>query len=190
MLLKKRIQPVSVPVCLPDNTTSSQAVFPDDFLSDNTQFLLLYFYPGDFTTICTTELLAFHDKLDAFTDLGVCVVGCSTNGPEVHAAWKTTPKSAGGLGTQINHCLISDVNRSLSRSFDVLIANRNVATRGWFILDKDGVIVYESRHDTKVARDVSEIISTVKDIRKICADIPKGPRNYSTDSSQMSPQLI
>ena len=187
MLLKTRIHPVTVPMCLPDNTTGSEAVFPDDFFSDNSQFLLLYFYPGDFTTICTTELLAFHNSQDAFLELGVSIVGCSTNGPEVHAAWKTTPKSSGGLGTMINHCLISDLDRQLSRFFDVLIPSRNVATRGWFILDRDGQILYECRSDTKIARDVSHILSTVADIRKACAEIPKRPRNYSTDSSQMSP---
>ena len=190
MLLKTRIHPVSVPVCLPDNTTGSEATFPGDFFADGSQFLLVYFYPGDFTTICTTELIAFHEKLDAFADLDVSVVGCSTNGPEVHAAWKRTPKEAGGLGTQINHCLISDPDRHLARIFDVLIPSRNVATRGLFILDRNGEILFESRHDTKIARDISQILSTVADVRKIFADIPKRPRNYSTDSSQMSPQLI
>ena len=190
MLLKTRIQPVSVPVCLPDNTTGSNASFPGDFLPDDSQFLLLYFYPGDFTTICTTELIAFHEKNDAFNQLGVSVVGCSTNGPEVHAAWKNTPKSSGGLGTPINHCLISDVDRNLCRQFDVLIPSRNVATRGWFILDRDGEILFESRNDTKIARDVSQILSTVADMCKMFANIPKRPRHYSADSSHMSPQLV
>ena len=105
MLLKSRISPVNVSPCLPDNTTGSRAIFPDDFFAAESQLLLVYFYPGDFTTICTTELIAFHDRLDEFTALGITIVGCSTNGPEVHAAWKRTPKSSGGLGTDINHCL-------------------------------------------------------------------------------------
>jgi alkyl hydroperoxide reductase subunit AhpC len=183
MLLKTPINPVTVSACLPDNTTVSNVIFPDMFFSDNTDFVLLYFYPGDFTTICTTELIAFHDKLEAFNDLGVGLVGCSTNGPEVHAAWKNTPKSAGGLGTALNHCLISDVDRELSRVFDVLIPNRNVATRGWFLLDRNREVLLECRHDTKIARDVPQILATVADMRKVCSEIPKRNRTYSTDRS-------
>lgn len=183
MLLKTLINTVKVSACHADNKTVSDIVFPDMFISANSQFLLLYFYPGDFTTICTTELLAFHDKLQAFNELGVTVVGCSTNGPEVHAAWKRLPKWAGGLGTAINHSLISDVDRELCRVFDVLLPTRNVATRGWFLLDRNREVLFESRNDTKTARDVSQILATVADIRRVCSEIPKRNLTYSKDRS-------
>jgi alkyl hydroperoxide reductase subunit AhpC len=177
MLLKTTIDATPVSVCFSDYAIGEDIMFPSDFFhstgtmdtSDSTddELLLIYFYPGDFTTICVTELLAFHNRHGDFEHLNTRLVACSVNGPEVHAAWKRTPKANGGLGTAINHPIISDMNRVLSKQFDVLIPSRNQSTRGWFLLDRAGKILLESRTDTKTARDVSQILATVADVRRV-----------------------
>jgi len=180
MLLKSFVEDQQVSVCFPDNSISETRSFPTDFFNstneDTNGLILLYFYLGDFTSICSMELLAFHRRYADFESLNCHVVACSVNGAEVHAAWKNTPKSKGGLGIQINHPVIADTNRSLCRAFDVLLPNRNVATRGWFLIHQSGEILIESRTDTKTARDVSQIFSMVSDVCKVLST----NRVYST----------
>ena len=152
---------------MPDGSVDT-VHFPTTFFEDPAiEFLVLYFYPGDFTSICATELLAFHDQLAAFHELGCGIVACSVNSAYVHGAWKRTPKQAGGLGTDINHPMLADVNQDLSVLFDVLIPKRNAATRGMFILNRNGQVIVEMRSDTKTARNVHEVLRVVQEIRKI-----------------------
>lgn len=160
----------NVSVCFTDQSTGI-VDFPSFFtrVDESDRLTLLYFYPGDYTSICATEVLAFHAAHAEFEKRGVTVVGCSVNGPEVHAAWQRTPKINGGLGTCINHCVLSDIARELAKYFDVLIPTRNVATRATFILDKSGRVLYETRSDTKTARDVRNVLHVVDDIRRNAA---------------------
>lgn len=167
MLIGTVIQDTQTEASYADGSVS-RLIFPSEcFQSPDCQLLVLYFYPGDFTSICATEALAFDDKFSEFLELGATIVGCSINGPYTHNAWKNRPKTAGGLGTQLKHPIIADVNGELCRAFDVLIPKRHVATRGLFILDRTGTVLFESRHDTKTARNVSEIVEIVRDIERL-----------------------
>ena len=146
-------------------------LFPTEYFG-HSELLVLYFFPGDFTSICATEVLAFHEQLDKFNQLAATPVGCSINNPYVHNAWKITPKTSGGLGTNVNHELLSDIAGHLAQKFDVLIPGRRVATRGLFVINREGKILYESRSDTKTARDVSAVLDLVGEIRKMTSLLP------------------
>jgi len=151
--------------------------FPSEFFeNDLAEFMVLYFYPGDFTSICATEVLAFNTEESIFRELGAVVVGCSVNNPYSHNAWKRRPKEEGGLGTNVSHSLIADISSHLSKEFDVLLPNRNVATRGLFIMDRSGKILYESRSDTKTARNINEVINIVCELRKLSSRPEKRER--------------
>lgn len=167
MLIGHPVRDIPIEASFGDDTVSRVSFPSDCFLSPDCELLIIYFYPGDFTSICATEVLAFDEKLPEFFELGASIVGCSINGPYAHNAWKNRPKTAGGLGTHIKHPILADVNGELSRIFDVLIPKRHVASRGLFILDRTGTVLFESRHDTKTARNVSQIVEIVRDIRKL-----------------------
>jgi peroxiredoxin (alkyl hydroperoxide reductase subunit C) len=124
-------------------------------------------------------MLAFHQVQKVLSDLGVGLVGCSTNGPETHQAWQQTPKERGGLGTVLSYPVLSDVSRELSQRFDVLIRGRNVATRGLFVIDRDYRIVYEQRSDTRTARDTSHLIGLIREIRRVTKTLLKRDRSSS-----------
>jgi alkyl hydroperoxide reductase subunit AhpC len=79
------------------------------------KYLVLFFYPLDFTFVCPTEIIAFSDRAEEFRKLGCELVGVSIDSQFVHAAWTKTPQKLGGLGN-INIPLIADVNKSLSES--------------------------------------------------------------------------
>ena len=163
MILNTLTPPITVEACFPDNSIGS-ITFPNDLYDTKTRYVVIYFYPGDFTSICATEVLAFHAAMSRFGELGVKLVACSTNGAETHAAWKTTPKLNGGLGTAVNHTMLSDTCRALSTFFDVLIPGRNIATRGLFIIGKDGRILLESRQDTKTPRCVETVEQWIRNL--------------------------
>ena len=173
MLLNTVIDSITTTGCFPDNSIR-EIEFPSHFLEyKDAEFVLIYFYPGDFTSICATELLAFEQMDAEFTELGTIVVGCSVNGAEVHAAWKTTPKTDKGLGTMINHIPLADIDRQISKRFDVLIKDRNLATRGFFVLDKHAKVLVEHRSDTKTARDIMSILAILRDLKKINKDMKR-----------------
>lgn len=121
------------------------------------KYLALYFYPADFTFVCATEAIDFHKLHDEFAKRNCAVVGCSTDTAHTHRAWKATEKSNGGLGTAINHPLLADVTKSISRDYGVLLDN-GLACRGVFIIDRQGNVRAEMKNDLSLGRNVHEVL--------------------------------
>jgi len=101
------------------------------------KYVLLFFYPLDFTFVCPTEIIAFSDRVKEFNDLGVEVVGVSIDSKFSHLAWRNLPRSEGGIGA-VNYTLVADIKKQISRDYDVLLDDA-VALRGLFLIDKAGV---------------------------------------------------
>jgi alkyl hydroperoxide reductase subunit AhpC len=97
------------------------------------KWVLLFFYPKDFTFVCPTEIIAFSDAAAAFAEKNCAVIGASTDSAEVHLAWINTPRKKGGLG-QMKIPLIADVTRRISKAYGVLGAG-NFPYRGIFLMD-------------------------------------------------------
>jgi alkyl hydroperoxide reductase subunit AhpC len=121
------------------------------------KYVVLFFYPLDFTFVCPTEIIAFSDAAADFQKRGAQVLGVSVDSKYTHLAWIQTPRKAGGLGG-INYPLISDLNKSVSRTYGVLLENEGVALRGLFLIDKEGVLRHAVVNDLPIGRSVPEAV--------------------------------
>lgn len=143
---------------------TATAVFGQDFkdikLSDfRGKYTLLFFYPLDFTFVCPTELHAFQEKLSEFKERNVEVLGCSIDSHFSHHAWLNTPKGKGGI-EGVEYGLVSDIGGNIARDFDVL-SEGNVAYRGLFLIDKEGVVRHQVVNDLPLGRSVDEALRVV-----------------------------
>lgn len=123
-------------------------------------YLLLFFYPLDFTFVCPTELHAFQERLQEFLDRDVEVVGCSVDSCFSHLAWLNTPQSKGGI-QGISYPLLSDLNKSLARAYNVLNEEEGIAYRGLFLIDKKRIVRHQIVNDLPLGRSVDEAIRMV-----------------------------
>lgn len=125
------------------------------------KWLVLFFYPNDFTFVCPTEIIALNDRLQEFHDLDAEVLGVSTDSVHSHRAWINTPKSENGLGG-LDYPLAADFTKTVSRSFDVLVEEEGIALRGLFIIDPDGMVSYQVVHDKNTGRSVDETLRVLE----------------------------
>ncbi|RMH05257.1 MAG: peroxiredoxin [Planctomycetota bacterium] len=135
--------------------------FKDDFkLSDfRGKYVVLFFYPLDFTFVCPSELIAFDHRLAEFEKRNVQVIGCSIDSHFTHLAWRNTPVNEGGIGP-VKYPLVADLTKNIARDYDVLI-NEAVALRGSFLIDKDGVVRHQVVNDLPLGRNIDEMLRMV-----------------------------
>ena len=135
--------------------------------------VIFFFYPKDFTYVCPTEILAFQEKLAEFEKRGVAVVAASTDTPEVHLAWLTTPKNKGGI-EGVKYPMVADVAKTIAYNFGVLSGDWDyneegelsyegdgVAFRGTFFIDKEGIVRHETINDLPLGRNIDEMLRIV-----------------------------
>ncbi|XP_064082108.1 peroxiredoxin-2-like [Macrobrachium nipponense] len=125
------------------------------------KYLVLFFYPLDFTFVCPTELIAFSEKAAAFQALNCEIVGVSTDSHFSHLAWINMPRKQGGLGG-LNYPLLADFNKTISRDYGVLLEDAGIALRGLFLIDPEGVVKHMSVNDLPVGRSVEETLRLLK----------------------------
>jgi peroxiredoxin (alkyl hydroperoxide reductase subunit C) len=126
------------------------------------QWVVLFFYPMDFTFVCPTEILAFNDALAQFKELNTAVLAVSTDSKFSHFAWATQSRKEGGLGPDLKLPLIADRNMKISRDYGVLLEDEGIALRGLFIIDPKGVLRQITVNDLPVGRSVDETIRLIK----------------------------
>ncbi len=124
------------------------------------KYVLLFFYPLDFTFVCPTEIISFSDRVKEFTDLNVEVIGVSVDSEFSHLAWRNLPRTQGGIG-QIDYPLVADLNKQIARDYDVLIGDA-VALRGLFLIDTAGVVRHQVVNDLPLGRSVDEALRMVQ----------------------------
>lgn len=136
--------------------------FKEIKLSDyHGKYVVMFFYPLDFTFVCPTELHAFQEKLEAFKKLNCEVLGVSVDSHFSHLAWLNTPKSDGGI-KGVTYPVVSDIHKTISRDFDVLIPEAGVALRGTFLIDKNGVVQQQTINSLPLGRSVDEMLRLVE----------------------------
>ncbi|KAL1545638.1 myb-like DNA-binding protein bas1 [Salvia divinorum] len=146
----------------------AEAVFDQEFirvkLSDyfKKKYVILFFYPLDFTFVCPTEITAFSDRHGEFEKLNTEILGVSVDSVFSHLAWVQTDRKSGGLG-DLAYPLISDVTKSISKSYGVLIPDQGIALRGLFIIDKEGVIQHSTINNLAIGRSVDETLRTLQE---------------------------
>ncbi|WP_044642055.1 peroxiredoxin [Risungbinella massiliensis] len=143
------------------------------------KWLVLFFYPMDFTFVCPTEITALSDRYDEFQDLDCDILGVSTDTKYSHRAWINTPREENGLG-HINYPLAADPSLKISREYGVLLEEEGIAMRGLFIIDPEGTIRYQVVTDDNVGRSVDETIRVLSALQSggLCAaDWKPGQKN-------------
>ncbi|XP_028795518.1 2-Cys peroxiredoxin BAS1, chloroplastic isoform X2 [Neltuma alba] len=150
----------------------AEAVFDQEFinvkLSDyiGKKYVILFFYPLDFTFVCPTEITAFSDRHAEFEALNTEILGVSVDSVFSHLAWVQTDRKSGGLG-DLKYPLISDVTKSISKSYGVLIPDQGIALRGLFIIDKEGIIQHSTINNLAIGRSVDETKRTLQALQYV-----------------------
>eukprot|EP00347_Sterkiella_histriomuscorum_P001524 403371701 len=130
------------------------------------KYLVLLFYPFDFTYVCPTELISFSENISKFRELGAEILGISTDSHFTHLAWIKTPRNEGGLGT-LEYPLIADISKDISRSYGVLVEDKDddlygAALRGLYVIDGKGKIRSMQINDAPVGRNVEETLRLIQ----------------------------
>jgi alkyl hydroperoxide reductase subunit AhpC len=156
----------------------------DDFKG---HFLVLFFYPLDFTFVCPTEIQAFNDRAEEFQQLGARVVGASTDSAFSHLAWWKTPRSEGGIeGVRIP--LLADLTKQISADYGVLLEDQGVALRGLFVIDREGLVRHMLVNDLPVGRSVDEALRVVQAIQFTDEHGEVCPAGWSPGSKTITPE--
>src|ERR687893_133856 len=125
------------------------------------KWVVLLFYPLDFTFVCPTELTTFSDRVEDFEGIGAEVIGVSTDSVHSHRAWLRTPREQNGV-EGLKYPLASDITKEVARSYGVLIEDKGIALRGLFVIDPEGVLRYKVVHDLNVGRSTEETLRVIQ----------------------------
>ena len=124
------------------------------------KYVVLFFYPLDFTFVCPSELIAFDHRIKAFEERGVQVIGCSIDSQFTHAAWRNTAINDGGIGA-VAYPLVADVKHEICQAYDVEFADAGVAFRGSFLIDKKGIVRHQVVNDLPLGRSIDEMLRMI-----------------------------
>ncbi len=156
-------------------------------LSDSKgKYVVLFFYPLDFTFVCPTELHAFQAKLAEFEKRNVEVIGVSTDSWFSHLAWLQTPKNKGGI-EGITYPLVSDFNKTISKDYGILFEDLGVAYRGLFLIDKDGIVQHQVVNNLALGRSVDEALRMVEALQFTEKHGEVCPANWKEGDKAMKP---
>lgn len=169
----------------------ADAVMPDGSFKEVTlsdyrgKYVVLFFYPLNFTFVCPTEIVAFSDAVKQFEELGVQVLSCSVDSHFSHLAWRNTPREKGGLG-EVQFPMISDISKQISRDYGVLLEG-GVALRGLFLIDKEGIVRHELVNDLPLGRSVEEALRVVEALQHFEQNGEVCPANWRKGGATIKP---
>jgi peroxiredoxin (alkyl hydroperoxide reductase subunit C) len=157
------------------------------------RYVVLFFYPADFSGLCPTELFAFQELLPEFERRGVAVIGCSTDSHQTHAAWLRTPRDEGGI-VGVTFPLIADSSKIISANYDVLAGHYDYsetgemvfvgtpqAYRGVFLIDRDGIVRHQLVNDRPLGRRISDTLRMVDALQYFEEHGETCPANWEAD---------
>ena len=177
------------------------AVMPDNGFEENFtlsalrgRYVVLFFYPLDFTFVCPSEIIAFDQALPDFEARECQVIGVSVDSPFTHLAWKKTPVDKGGIG-QIRYPLLSDLKKTIADSYGILHED-GVALRGLFLIDKEGIVKHSLVNDMALGRSIPEALRMVDALQfheargEVCpANWSEGEEGVTTSAEGVSGYL-
>ncbi len=170
---------------------SAEAVMPDGSFSTlklssyRGKYVVLFFYPLDFTFVCPTEILAFDAKVAEFKKRDCELIGVSVDSKFSHWAWRETEVKKGGIG-KIGYPLVADLKKSIARDYGVLIDDA-IALRGLFLIDKDGIVRHSVVNDLPLGRSVDETLRMVDALQYFEKNGEVCPANWHPGSEGMKP---
>lgn len=150
---------------------SAEAVVDQEFktvkLSDyRGKYIVLFFYPLDFTFVCPTEITAFSDRHSDFKAINTEILGISVDSVFSHLAWIQSDRKAGGVGN-LNYPLVADIKKEISSAYNVLDPEAGIALRGLFIIDRDGVVQHATINNLAFGRSVDETLRVLQAIQHV-----------------------
>ncbi len=177
----------------PDFTAT--AVYDQEFksikLSDyRGKYVVLFFYPLDFTFVCPTEITAFSDRHGDFKAINTEILGVSVDSEFSHLAWTQTDRKLGGVG-DLAYPLVADIKKEISAAYNVLDPEAGIALRGLFIIDKDGVIQHATINNLAFGRSVDETLRTLQAIQHVQSHPDEVcPANWKPGDATMTPDPV
>ena len=184
---------MAVQVQKPAPDFKAQAVIDYEFkeikLSDyRGKYVVLFFYPLDFTFVCPTEITAFSDRNEEFTSRNTQVIGVSVDSHFSHLAWKERPRKQGGLG-DIHYPLVADITKKISADYGVLLEDGGVALRGLFLIDKEGIVRHVTINDLPLGRNVDEALRLVDALQYFETNGEVCPANWKPGDATIKPTV-
>lgn len=159
------------------------------------KYIVLFFYPLDFTFVCPTELIAFSHRIKEFQERGVQVIGCSIDSQFSHVAWRNTPVDEGGIG-QVHYPLVADVKHDICQAYDVEFEAAGVAFRGSFLIDQEGTVRHQVVNDLPLGRNIDEMLRMIDALQftekygEVCpAGWNKGDKGMTPDEEGVAKYL-
>lgn len=176
----------------PDFTAA--AVMADGSINNSFNFMqhiggkysLLFFYPLDFTFVCPSELIAFHNRINEFTSRNVEVVGVSIDSEFVHSAWRNTAINKGGIGS-VAYPLVADKTHEICRNYGVQFEEAGVALRANFLIDKDGIVRHQVVNDLPLGRNIDEALRMIDALQFTEAHGEVCPAGWNKNQQGMKP---
>jgi alkyl hydroperoxide reductase subunit AhpC len=169
----------------------AKAVMPDKSfreisLSDyQGKWIVLFFYPLDFTFVCPTEIIAYGEKQPVFDKINAQALACSVDSEYTHLAWINTPRTEGGLG-DMKIPVIADLTKEISAAYGCLLPG-GVALRGTFIIDPDGIIRHVTVNDLPVGRNVDEAVRVIQAFQYVADHGEVCPAGWQPGDDTMVP---
>jgi peroxiredoxin (alkyl hydroperoxide reductase subunit C) len=170
---------------------NAQAVMPDNSIKEISlsdykgKYVVLFFYPLDFTFVCPSELIAFNKCLKEFHDRNCEVIGVSVDSEFTHHAWKNTPPAKGGIGN-VQYPIVADITKQIARDYGVLF-EESVALRGLFLIDKEGLIRHAVINDLPLGRNTEETLRMVDALQFFEKHGEVCPANWKEGEEGMKP---
>ena len=162
------------------------------------KYVILFFYPKDFTFVCPSELFAFQEKLEEFKSKNVEVIGVSTDTEQSHWGWLQMPKNKGGI-EGVRYPLVADTNKTISSNYDVLAGDFDwndegemiaegelIAYRGLFLIDREGMVRHQLVNDLPLGRNVDEAIRMVDALQHLEEHGEVCPANWVKGAEAMT----
>ena len=162
------------------------------------KYVILFFYPKDFTFVCPTELFAFQEKLEDFKSRNVEVIGVSTDTEQSHWGWLQMPKNKGGI-EGVKYPLVADTNKTISANYDVLVGDFGwddngdmvadgelIAYRGLFLIDREGKVRHQLVNDLPLGRNVNEALRMVDALQRLEEHGDVCPANWTKGADAMN----
>ena len=150
------------------------------------KYVVLFFWPLDFTFVCPTEILAHDRRMDAFKQRGVEVVGVSIDSQFTHFAWRETPVKSGGIGP-VQFPMVADVKHDITRAFGIEHPDAGVALRASFLIDRDGIVQHQVVNNLPLGRNVDEMLRMVDALQYTEAHGEVCPAGWHKGDQGMTP---
>jgi alkyl hydroperoxide reductase subunit AhpC len=155
------------------------------------KYVVLFFYPLDFTFVCPTEIIAFDEKLEEFKKRNVEVLAVSVDSVFSHLAWQKIPRDKGGLG-DVRYPLVADITKRISEDYGVLVhegGDAGVALRGLFLIDRQGILRHVTINDLPIGRNIDETLRVIDALQYTEKHGEVCPANWHEGEATIKPDV-